>query len=188
MTAWTTPALRGERITLRPLALEDVDPLWALVQEPEGRRLTGTHHEFTRGEIGAYVATRAEQDDRLSFAIADPATGVFLGELVLLDHDEQNRSANLRIALAAVAQGGGRGTEALRLILAYAFDRLGLNRVGLDVFAFNARAIHVYERIGFRHEGRVRDALWWDGEPHDSLLMEILAPEWAVQQEQPGGQ
>lgn len=146
--------------------------------------MTGTQRSFTRAEIAAYVASRAEQDDRLSFAIVDPITGVFLGEIVLLDHDKTNRSASLRIALAEGAQGGGHGTEALRFVLAYAFDRLGLHRVGLDVFAFNARAIHVYERVGFRHEGRVRDALWWEGVAHDSLLMGILAPEWADQRDQ----
>lgn len=171
MAAWITPTLHGERVTLRPLTPDDVDPLWAFVREPEGRRLTGTHHDFTRDEIADYCASRAAQTDRLSFAITDPASGAFLGEIVLLDHDEQNRSAVLRIALAANAQNGGRGSESLRLVLAHAFERLGLHRVGLDVFAFNERAIHVYERVGFRHEGRVRDALWWDGEPHDSLLM-----------------
>lgn len=48
----------------------------------------------------------------------------------------------------------------------------------LDVLAFNAWAIRLYEKVGFRHEGRLRDALWWDGAPHDLLLMAILATEW----------
>jgi len=60
-------------------------------------------------------------------------------------------------------------------VLAHAFGPLGLHRVSLEVFAFNARAIHVYEKVGFRHEGRMRDALWWDGAPHDTLLMAALA-------------
>jgi len=50
--------------------------------------------------------------------------------------------------------------------------------VSLEVYAFNERAIHVYEKVGFRHEGRMRDALWWDGAPHDALLMSILTTEW----------
>jgi RimJ/RimL family protein N-acetyltransferase len=50
--------------------------------------------------------------------------------------------------------------------------------VSLEVFDFDARAIHVYEKVGFRHEGRMRDALWWDGAPHGSLLKAVLATEW----------
>ena len=95
-----------------------------------------------------------------------------------MDHDEPNRSAGLRIGLAPPARGQGLGSEALRLVLAHAFGTLRLHRVSLEVYAFNERAIHVYEKVGFRHEGRLRDALWWDGRPHDALLMAVLATEW----------
>jgi len=46
------------------------------------------------------------------------------------------------------------------------------------VFDFNARAIRAYEKVEFRQEGRMRDALWWDGAPHDTLLMAVLATDW----------
>ena len=170
--------LRGEEVLLRPLGPGDTDDLWADVRDPEVRRLTGTHREFTRAEIAAYSASRADQTEQISLAILDPGTGGWRGELVLLDRDEPNRSAALRIALTAEAQGRGLGTAALRLVLAHAFGALALHRVSLEVFAFNARAIRAYEKVGFRYEGRRRDALWWDGTPHDALLMALLAPEW----------
>lgn len=181
-TAWTSPTLRGERVLLRPLGPRDTDDLWteiqADLQDPMARRLTGTHHEFTYEEIVAYCASRADQTDRITLAITDCDTGGWLGEIVLMDHDAPNRSASLRIALVAGAQNRGVGTEAVRLVLAHAFGPLRLHRVSLDVYAFNERAIHVYEKVGFRHEGRLRDALWWDGTPHDALLMAALATEW----------
>jgi len=175
---WRSLALRGERVLLRPLGPRDTDDLWAAVQDPEGQRLTGTHHEFTYEEIAAYCASRADRTDRITLAITDPSDGSYRGEIVLMDHDEPNRSASLRIGLAPGARGQGLGSEALRLVLAHAFGPLGLHRVSLEVYAFNARAIHVYEKVGFRHEGRMRDALWWDDAPHDALLMAALAPEW----------
>jgi hypothetical protein len=79
--------------------------------------------------------------------------------------------------LVTNAQNRVLGAEALRLVLAYAFGPLHLHRVPLDVFAFNTRAIRAYEKGGFQHEGRMRDALWWDGTPHDALLMAVLATE-----------
>ncbi len=177
-TMWRSPTLRGERVLLRPLGPRDTDDLWVDVQDPEGQRLTGTHYAFTYEEITAYCASRADRTDRITLAVTDPSDGSYKGEIVLMDHDEPNRSASLRIGLAPSARGQGLGAEALRLVLAHAFGPLGLHRVSLEVYAFNARAIHVYEKVGFRHEGRMRDALWWNGAPHDALLMAALAPEW----------
>jgi len=181
-TAWTSPTLRGERATLRPLGPQDTDDLWADIQvgvrNPEERRLTGTHHAFTYAEIAAYCASRADKADRITLAITDRDAGTWLGEAVLKDHDEPNRSASLRIALVPSAQNRGVGTEALRLVLAHAFGPLTLHRVSLEVYAFNERAIHVYEKVGFRHEGCLHDVLWWDGTPHDALIMAALATKW----------
>jgi RimJ/RimL family protein N-acetyltransferase len=177
-TTWTNPTLCGERVLLRPLGLRDTDDLWIDVQDPELLRLTGTHHEFTYEEIVAYCASRADTTDRITLTITNPGDENWLGEIVLKDHDEPNHSASLRIALGASARNRGLGTEALRLVLAHAFGPLGLHRVALEVFDFNTRAIHVYEKVGFRHEGRMRDALWWDGAPHDTLLMAALATEY----------
>ncbi|MEU3963962.1 GNAT family protein [Streptomyces buecherae] len=64
------------------------------------------------------------------------------------------------------ARGRGAGPEAIRPLLDYAFDR-----VWLEVFAFNDRARHAYARRGFRLEGRLRHALYWAGERHDTLVM-----------------
>ena len=66
------------------------------------------------------------------------------------------------------------------MILGHAFDIVGVHRVELEVYAFNPRARHVYEKIGFVHEGTKRDALWWDGEWIDAHTMAVLAHEWAA--------
>lgn len=175
---WTNPTLCGERILLRPLGSEDGENLWADVRDPEVRRLTGTHHKFSYEEIAAYCASRADQTDRITLAVVDLQSGDWIGEVVLNDYDEPNRSAGLRIALRANSCGRGLGTEALSLLVAHAFGPLRLHRVSLEVYDFNARAIRAYEKVGFQHEGRMRDALWWEGTPRDTLVMAILAPEW----------
>src|SRR5512146_1291686 len=55
--------------------------------------------------------------------------------------------------------GQGYGSEAMNIVLGYAFRELGLRRVSLTVFEYNPRAIHCYEKLGFVHEGRRRQAL-----------------------------
>jgi RimJ/RimL family protein N-acetyltransferase len=150
----------------------------ASLADAETMRLTGTMRSFTLEQVRAHCAGLEDRSDRVDLAIRDPADDRWLGEVVLMDVDPANRSAAFRIALAREAlTGRGLGREAARLLLAWAFDHLRLHRVSLEVYAFNARAIHVYEALGFRHEGRLRQALWQDGAWHDALVMGMLAGE-----------
>ena len=82
--------------------------------------------------------------------------------------------------------GKGYGTDAMQVILRYAFTELNLHRVSLDVFAYNPRAIRSYEKAGFRHEGRVRSLLSRDGQRADDVWMGILRDEWINIQEGQG--
>ena len=75
-------------------------------------------------------------------------------------------------------QGKGYGSDAMRIILRYAFTELNLKRVTLNVFEYNPRAIRAYEKVGFKHEGRLRCALNRDGKRYDMLYMGILCDEW----------
>ncbi len=80
-------------------------------------------------------------------------------------------------------RGKGYGTDALHLILRYAFQELNLFRIGLDVIATNPRAIHTYEKLGFQHEGCMRGAVLRDGRRTDRIFMGILRDEWVEHQQ-----
>jgi RimJ/RimL family protein N-acetyltransferase len=79
--------------------------------------------------------------------------------------------------------GRGYGTDAMRVILRYAFTEINLHRVSLDVFSYNPRAIRSYEKAGFKHEGCLRKLIYRDGERADDMWMGILRDEWVQQQE-----
>lgn len=72
----------------------------------------------------------------------------------------------------------GFGTEAMRLLLKHGFETLNLNRIALDVYDTNTRAIHSYEKAGFQLEGRKRQAMFKAGQYVDILFMSILRSEW----------
>jgi RimJ/RimL family protein N-acetyltransferase len=74
--------------------------------------------------------------------------------------------------------GKGYGTDAMRVLLRFAFTELNLHRVSLTVFEYNPRAIRSYEKAGFVHEGREREASFRSGQRLDILLMGILREEW----------
>ncbi|MEX1280233.1 MAG: GNAT family protein [Acidimicrobiia bacterium] len=170
------PTLTGERVVLRPIVAEHAEAMWRDLHDEEALRLTGTQATFDGVAIEQWAATRANTPDRLDLAVVDPATGAWVGEAVINEGDLDNRSCNFRIALTPSARNRGIGTEATRLIVDYVFEEIEppMHRISLGVYAFNPRAIAVYERIGFVREGVARDALFWDGEFVDEILMAML--------------
>jgi RimJ/RimL family protein N-acetyltransferase len=74
--------------------------------------------------------------------------------------------------------GKGYGTDAVRVVLRYAFTELNLRRVTLGVFAYNGRAIRSYEKAGFKVEGRLRQYIARDGQRNDMIVMGVLREEW----------
>lgn len=81
----------------------------------------------------------------------------------------------------------GYGTDAMRVLLRYAFDELNLHRVSLTVFEYNPRAIRSYEKAGFVYEGRERKFVERDGKRWDVLYMGVLREEWLAKQQESTG-
>ncbi|MFE1576583.1 GNAT family N-acetyltransferase [Streptomyces fradiae] len=175
------PTLTGDKVVLRPFTEGDAETMAVILDDPETLRLTGSAGAppFTPAHLREWYGSRGARPDRLDLGLVDRATGALVGELVLNDWDEPNRNCNFRILVGPDGRDRGLGTEAIRLLLAYGFERLGLHRIHLGVYAFNPRALHVYERVGFVREGVERQALLHEGEWIDCVRMAVLAPEWA---------
>jgi RimJ/RimL family protein N-acetyltransferase len=72
----------------------------------------------------------------------------------------------------------GYGSEAAKLMLQHGFENLNLHRIYLRVYENNPRAIRSYEKVGYVHEGRMRQAVYKNGKFEDVLLMSVLRSEW----------
>ena len=72
------------------------------------------------------------------------------------------------------------GSEAVELMMGFAFLVLNLHRLSINVFAYNQRAIKAYERLGFKFEGIERTMLLRDGQRWDVIYMGILKDEWLL--------
>ncbi len=183
------PTLTGDRVVLRPFVDDDVAAFAAALADPEVARLTGSPpgDAFDLGRLRAWYGTRNSQTDRLDLAVVDRATGACVGEVVLNEWDVHNRSCNFRTLIGSAGRDRGLGTEAVRLIVGYGFEQLGLHRISLEVFAFNPRARRVYEKVGFVAEGTLRQVLRDGDHWVDATVMSILAPEWAAHRGHPEG-
>lgn len=79
--------------------------------------------------------------------------------------------------------GKGYGSDAMEVLLRYAFGQLNLRRVSLTVFSYNERAASSYRKCGFKEEGRERQWMQRSGERHDLIYMGILREEWEARQQ-----
>jgi RimJ/RimL family protein N-acetyltransferase len=186
----TKPTLVGELVTLRPIRAEDADLIDRIIRDDdEIARLTGSvHHsgddpmdlpiERLREIYGRWATAK----DRLVLGVVDHADGELVGEVVLNEWDEGNRSCGFRILIGAAGRGRGLGTEATRLVVEHGLGPMGLHRISLEVYDFNPRARRVYEKVGFAHEGTGREALLFDGQWIDVHYMAVIAGR------SPGGQ
>jgi len=139
---------------------------------------------WTTAPLRSQTVERLFEDRELSptddsFAIHRPGDERPLGVISLMNLSEANLSADLSIIVGSQEdRHEGLGTEAIRLLLDYAFRERSLHRVGLSVFDFNGPARATYEKLGFREEGRLREALRRGSTFHDAILMSVLADEW----------
>jgi RimJ/RimL family protein N-acetyltransferase len=105
------------------------------------------------------------------------------GVISLMNISEANASAELSVIVGHPDdRHQGYGTEAIDLLLRYAFETLGLNRIGLSAFDFNEEAISAYEKLGFVVEGRFRHAIKRRSGFHDAILMSFLKTEWQARE------
>ncbi|CAN5118076.1 GNAT family protein [soil metagenome] len=173
--------LRGEKVTLRAIAREDLPRLLEFRNDLEVGLAGG-------GYPPAPVPLERLQKD-FDREIADPSRGKIkfsieaddecIGTCGLFEMDESSRQAELGITIGDKDYWGrGYGREAIRLILDYAFRIRNLRRVWLEVHAENERAIRAYRAGGFVEEGRQREHMWLDGRYVDNVMMGVLRAEW----------
>ena len=117
------------------------------------------------------------------FGVRTLADDTLIGDMILEVVDWSGRDAFVALSIGEQENWGkGYGTDMLNLLLRFAFTEINLRRVTLSVFEYNPRAIRVYEKAGFRHEGRERKSLNRAGRRWDMLFMGILREEWQEMQ------
>jgi len=171
----------NQRVRLAPLVDEHISRYMQLSNDPE-LVLTMGWQPFSAEEKERFLKTiqvstlpynGAGQPSM--FSIISVEENKPIGYVCLKGINENTASAELGIGIMKREyRSQGYGTEALRLVARYAFDKLGLSLIGLTVFPFNERAIKAYEKVGFsRREVLKKSWLLPGGEYIDMLLMEL---------------
>lgn len=169
----------GKRIYFRPLELEDEPILRRWINHPQNwvTLLRCTPQNGVRER--EWIENLGKDPNEVVVGVAAKQGDVLIGSAGLHGLQSVHRAATFGILIGELEyQGRGFGTEATALMVRYGFEVLNLNRIGLDVFANNPRAIKVYERSGFVLEGRQRQRWFKNGQYIDSLHYAILREDW----------
>lgn len=173
--------LQGDKVRLTALAEEDLEAIAAWQDDTDLLRRFDAQAAAPKGQaqLRQWLRQRQERPDGYLFAVRAVDGAELLGYAEIDGILWPHRAGWLSIVIAPREHWGrGFGREAMHLLLWFAFAELNLHRVQLTVFADNARAISLYEGLGFQREGVFREFLARDGGRQDMLLYGLLAREW----------
>jgi RimJ/RimL family protein N-acetyltransferase len=172
----------GERLRLRAAEREDVPRFHAWLNDNEVNQYLSLTLPFSLAAEERWFENMERQpaaEHVLVIEIREGDGWKPIGNISLMDVNSINRTAEVGLFIGEKSLWSqGYGSEALALMLKHAFETVNLHRVWLRVFEHNPRGIRAYEKVGFVHEGRMRQALYQNGRYQDILIMSVLRDEW----------
>lgn len=167
-------------VVLRRPEPADVEALFEQKNDPRIANLLGGFSlGYTRTDIAEWVERHRKASGEVIWSIALAADDRCIGHVGLYGIDHRVRSAEFAIMIGdATHHGKGLGKQITRFVVNYGFEMLNLNRVQLSLLTTNARALRLYESLGFVREGVLRQAQFKGGQYLDVILMSVLRDEW----------
>jgi RimJ/RimL family protein N-acetyltransferase len=175
--------IRGETIHLTTLDPSNAETARGWVNDPEINRylLSGQVPVTIEQEADFYRRVEANWAAAKGyvFEIHVAADGRYIGNCGLDEVDMRHRSAQIGIFIGDIAaQNKGYGSDTILTLMRFGFDTLGLNRIEIRSQADNERSMHLYEKLGFKAVGHLREATYTYGKFVDEALFDMLASEW----------
>jgi len=175
--------IHGERVFLRPFERSDAEIYQRWRSDARPMVLAGYPDRaplsLAQAEKRIEDATANVGRDEYLFAICLLSDERPIGETSLFQVDRLNGSAMLGIFIGEAAEWGkGYGTDAVNALVDFGFAELRLERIALNVWTENHRAIRAYQKAGFVHEGTLRHDRYEHGAYTDGHVMSMLRDEW----------
>lgn len=177
------PQLQGKRVRLRGPRESDADEVFALFADPDVMRYWSRPPMTTRGEAEGLIAEIDEGFARrthLNWVVTLRHDDAVIGTCTLFRFEPRHRRAEIGYSLRSDHWGRGLASEAVSLMLEWAFRTLGLHRVEADIDPRNDGSRRLLERLGFASEGVLRERYFVGDEVSDTELLGLLASDWAA--------
>lgn len=166
---------------LREITHEDLPLINRWRNDPEIMGLLGNNFLYISSDVDAawFEQYLQNRDKAKRFAILDRSNDRMIGTTQLTGIHAINQSAEFSIVIGEKEYWNqGAGHIASRMILDHGFRDLNLQRIYLTVLVRNARAVHLYEKLGFVQEGILRKSMYKQGAFEDQVMMSVLKEEY----------
>ena len=174
--------LEGKRVLLRPLEIKDAKSLQENINDPDIYKYTLTiPHPYTNSDAEWWInhtQERIKQKKAYELGIALKETSEIIGGMGLCHIDAKRDSAEVGYWLGKKYWGKGITTEALELLMNFAFNELKLHRLYANTFIDNIGSQRVLEKSGFTREGRRKSAVKKDGKYYDDFLFGLVIDDY----------
>lgn len=170
--------LEGELVRLRATEESDAPAMYRWINDWETVKYLGGRYPRTMGFEREWATKGDPAYVNAQFIIEVMEGQKAIGWVGLHDASPEDRAAELGIAIGEPEfLDGGYGTDAMRVACRYGFEMMNLHRIALTVYDWNVRATRVYEKVGFRREGVIRDGIFKAGRWNDLVYMGLLRGE-----------
>ena len=175
--------LKGKSVLIRPFKRADISYFLKWFNDPEIVQYLDMYLPMTEmGEekfIEELGTTRADKDVLFVIEAVEGASNKPIGSCGLHQINAKDRDAIFGIIIGEKDYWSkGYGVEAARILINYGFQQLNLHRISSAAVAFNERSIKLHQKLGFREEGRLRQAMFKNGQYHDRIEFGLLREEW----------
>jgi RimJ/RimL family protein N-acetyltransferase len=170
---------QGQLVRLRAMEPADAERLFGWINDPEVRDHLKARYPFSMRQEHDWIDAHARVSyGNAAFAVETIAESRHIGGVDIRTTEPENRCGELGLMIGDTsAWGQGFGTDTVRTACMLGFDEMNLHRIELWVEEPNARARHVYEKIGFVQEGVARQQFFKRGGYVDMVLMGLLREE-----------
>ncbi len=173
--------LEPKNITLRSLTLDDCYDLYNWSQDKSVTQLSISTFAppKSKTDIANWITIVNDSNAIVAFGIC--YLDKLIGYAGITSMNNLNSTGEYFILIGNKDYWGkGIGTEVTKLVTEHGINSLYLNRIELNAAVSNKGALRVYEKAGYKHEGVMRQAAFYDGQFMDKVLMSVLACEWGV--------
>lgn len=169
-------------IILKPLSIRDVTSFYTWLNDPDAIKYSLSLFQSlnTREAIDKWFISVVNDSKNYNRGIFLANSNTLIGYAGICNISTANKLGEYFIFIGDRNQWGkGIGSQVTQLIVASGFEELNLNRIMLTVSEPNYAAVKAYTNVGFKFEGKMRQACYRDNKFHDKLIMAILKEEWS---------
>jgi RimJ/RimL family protein N-acetyltransferase len=171
--------MQGKLVRLRAYEKSDADALFRWFSDEDVTRWLGPPNFPSRAHQERFIELASTPGDDAKYFAIETLDGKLIGDCGLRFIDWKSRKAEFFITIGEKPfWGKGFGSDALRIVIRLAFDKMNLNRLWLSVLVDNPRAVRCYEKCGFVREGLLRQESYVDGKYRDVLMMALLREDY----------